>query len=270
MAEDALDELVAGWTRARGNFEAAALLQGAGIPATAAQRPQERIDKDPNTAAWGLWPTVTHRDMGDVRVDGLPVHFSETDWRIERGGPCLGEHNEEVFGGIAGAEHRRDCVPHGGGRAVTGAMDGVRVVELCDELGMFAGKLLADMGADVVKVEPPGGDRTRTYPPFADDEPGRERSLYFWHYNTSKASVTLDLQADTDRKRLRSLIDRADILLQSGEAGADLDYESLRGVERGADHGHAEPVRAGDAARGRGSDGPHHPGGGRAGLELRV
>ena len=111
---------------------------------------------------------------------------------------------------------------------MTGAMEGVRVVELCDEMGMFAGKLLADMGAEVVKVEPPGGDRTRTYPPFADDQPGPERSLYFWHYNTSKASVTLDLQADTDRKRLRSLIDRADILLQSGEAGADLDYESLR------------------------------------------
>ena len=102
VAEDALDELVAGWTRVQGNFEAAALLQRAGIPATAVQRPQERIDQDPNTEAWGLWPTVKHRDMGDVRVDGLPVHFSETDWQMERGGPCLGEHNEEVFGGLLG------------------------------------------------------------------------------------------------------------------------------------------------------------------------
>ena len=102
VAEDALDDLVAGWTRTRGNFEVAALLQGAGIPATAVQRPQERIDQDPNTEAWELWPTVKHREMGDVRVDGLPVHFSETDWRMERGGPCLGEHNEEVFGGLLG------------------------------------------------------------------------------------------------------------------------------------------------------------------------
>ena len=45
---------------------------------------------------------------------------------------------------------------------MTGALEGVRVVELCDELGVFAGKLLADMGADVVKVEPPEGDPTRT------------------------------------------------------------------------------------------------------------
>ena len=104
VAQDALDELVAGWTRARGNFEAAAALQAAGVPATAVQRPQERIDRDPNTEAWGLWPEVKHREMGDVRVDGLPVHFSETDWRIERGGPCLGEHNAEVFGGLLGLD----------------------------------------------------------------------------------------------------------------------------------------------------------------------
>lgn len=114
-----------------------------------------------------------------------------------------------------------------------GALEGLRVVELCDELGMFAGKVLADMGAEVVKVEPPEGDRTRTYPPFVDDEPGPERSLYFWHYNTSKAGVTLDLREAADRERLRALIDRADILLQSGEAGADLDYESLRETNEG-------------------------------------
>ncbi len=101
-AEDELDALVAGWTRTRDKFAAAAALQAAGVPAAAVQRPQERIDRDPNTAAWGLWPTVTHREMGEVRVDGLPVHFSETDWRMERGGPCLGEHNEEVFGGLLG------------------------------------------------------------------------------------------------------------------------------------------------------------------------
>ena len=40
--------------------------------------------------------------MGRVRVDGLPVHFSKTDWHIERGGPCLGEHNERVYGGLLG------------------------------------------------------------------------------------------------------------------------------------------------------------------------
>ncbi|MCA9826329.1 MAG: CoA transferase, partial [Dehalococcoidia bacterium] len=68
--------------------------------------PEERIDKDPNTEGWGLWPTVQHTLMGEVRVDGLPVHLSETDWRLERGGPCLGEHNEQVYGEVLGMSSR--------------------------------------------------------------------------------------------------------------------------------------------------------------------
>jgi len=68
--------------------------------------PEDRIDHDPGTAAWGLWPTVTHREIGEVRVDGIPLHFSETDWVIRRGAPCLGEHNREVFGGLLGLADR--------------------------------------------------------------------------------------------------------------------------------------------------------------------
>ena len=60
------------------------------------------IDQDENTAAWGLWPTVTHTKMGRVRVDGLPAHLSKTDWKIERGGPCLGEHTELVLNRVLG------------------------------------------------------------------------------------------------------------------------------------------------------------------------
>ncbi len=66
------------------------------------QRPAERIDDDPATYDWGLWPTVTHARMGRIRVDGVPVHFSRTDWVIERGAPCLGEHNDVVFGALLG------------------------------------------------------------------------------------------------------------------------------------------------------------------------
>ena len=67
-------------------------------------RPEDRIDHDPATSEWGLWPTAHHREMGDVRVDGIPLHFSETDWVIERGGPCLGEHNHQVFSELLGLE----------------------------------------------------------------------------------------------------------------------------------------------------------------------
>ncbi len=102
--EDELDTLVGTWCAEKERFALATLLQGAGVPAAAVQRPSERIDDDPNTAAWGLWPTVVHPEMGSVRVDGLPVHLSETDWGIERAAPCLGEHNEDVFVGLLGRD----------------------------------------------------------------------------------------------------------------------------------------------------------------------
>jgi len=100
--EDELDRLVATWTAPRSRQEVVAVLEPTGVPAVAVARPGERIDQDPSTEAWGMWPTVHQTEMGDVRVDGLPVHLSRSDWHLARGGPCLGEHNEEVFCGLLG------------------------------------------------------------------------------------------------------------------------------------------------------------------------
>lgn len=113
-----------------------------------------------------------------------------------------------------------------------GPLADLRVVELCDEAGELAGKLLGDMGANVVKVEPPEGSPTRWYEPFLNDEPHPERSLYFWHYHTSKRSITLDLETDTGRSTLRRLIEHADVLIDDQPPGRlaelGLDYEDLR------------------------------------------
>ncbi|MCB1691653.1 MAG: CoA transferase [Pseudomonadales bacterium] len=120
------------------------------------------------------------------------------------------------------------------------ALTGIRVIELASERISFAGKLLADMGADVILVEPPGGDPSRRYPPFVDDEPGENRSLYFMHYNTSKRGVVLDMNDATGQERFRELIEGADILLESepttrlGTLG--LDYENLRHIRPGLIH----------------------------------
>ena len=100
--QDELDRRLGAWTREREDRDTAAALQREGVPAAAVARPEERIDQCPNTRAWGLWPAVRHAKMGEVRVDGLPVHLSRTDWRIERGAPCLGEHNERVYGELLG------------------------------------------------------------------------------------------------------------------------------------------------------------------------
>ena len=86
-----------------------------------------------------------------------------------------------------------------------GILDGVRVLEVGGEIGAWCGKLMGDVGADVVKVEPPTGDPTRAYEPFYENEPGPDRSLFFWHYNTSKRSVTLDLEQDSGRDVFKRL-----------------------------------------------------------------
>jgi benzylsuccinate CoA-transferase BbsF subunit len=101
-AQDDLDAKLAAWTRVRTKAAAVAALHAANVPAAPVAKPAERIDADPATADFGLWPTVLHSKMGSVRVDGLPVHFSETDWQITRGGPCLGEHTEQVLTGLLG------------------------------------------------------------------------------------------------------------------------------------------------------------------------
>jgi len=84
------------------------------------------------------------------------------------------------------------------------ALDGVRVLEIASRAGAYAGKLLADMGAEVVLVEPPGGD------------PARADALSFWHYNGGKRCLELDLESEAGRARLRELAAGADVLLEAG------------------------------------------------------
>ena len=111
------------------------------------------------------------------------------------------------------------------------ALSDLRVIELADQRGAWCGKLIADMGADVIKIEPPEGDHTRNWPPFLDDQPGPERSLWFWYYNTSKRSITLDLDTNDGRQTFADLVRSADVVLETdgGDRLAELglDYQDL-------------------------------------------
>ena len=80
------------------------------------------------------------------------------------------------------------------GNAGPGMLAGLRVIEIADERAEYAGLLLAGLGAEVIKIEPPEGNATRRIGPFLDDQPGLERSLFFWNYNRNKKSVVLDLR----------------------------------------------------------------------------
>jgi len=101
----------------------------------------------------------------------------------------------------------------------TGALAGLRVLELADEKGQFCGKLLGDLGADVVKIEPPGGEHSRHAGPFLDDIPHPERSLPFWYYNTSKRSITLNLKTADGRRLFLRLAATADVILETFPPG---------------------------------------------------
>jgi crotonobetainyl-CoA:carnitine CoA-transferase CaiB-like acyl-CoA transferase len=113
-----------------------------------------------------------------------------------------------------------------------GPLEGVRVVELASEHAAFAGKLLAELGADVVLVEPVGGHPSRSYGPFAGDQPDPERSLFFWCYNTSKRSVVLDLETPVGAELFRRLVATAAVVLEGEPPGRlgrlGLDHDELR------------------------------------------
>ena len=98
------------------------------------------------------------------------------------------------------------------------ALDGVRILDLTSEMGWYCGKLLADLGADVIKVEPVGGDPARGRAPYWNGIPGRETSLRFWYFNANKRSVTVDLAQFDGRWLLGELIQTADIVIESWTA----------------------------------------------------
>ena len=112
-----------------------------------------------------------------------------------------------------------------------GPFVGTRILDLADEKGAYCGKMFADMGAEVIKIEPPGGDSTRNLPPFVDDIPDPDGSLYFLYNNTSKRSITLDIDKVEGQQLFKRLAATADVVLESFPVGylarLGLGYEAL-------------------------------------------
>ncbi len=109
-----------------------------------------------------------------------------------------------------------------------------KVLDLTDVRGELGPMLLGDLGADVVKVEPPGGSAARREAPFADDGNGAPRSLSFQAFNRNKRSITLDAQQAADRQTLNALIQRSDFLFESHPDGPlaafDVDFAAARAL----------------------------------------
>ncbi|MBN2241797.1 MAG: CoA transferase [Acidobacteria bacterium] len=141
-------------------------------------------------------------------------------------------------------------------------LKGTLVLDLADEKGSYCSRLLADLGAEVIKIEPPGGDPSRNLGPFYRKEAGGEPvSLSFFYNNLNKKSICLDLRAAEGRRFFKRLAQRADVLVDTFPPGyldsLKLGSESLRGENPGLIHlsitafGHSGPksaCRASDSA----------------------
>ena len=100
------------------------------------------------------------------------------------------------------------------------ALSGLTVLELGEDVSApYCGKLLADYGADVIKVEPPEGDPARRHGPFPEDLPHPEKSALFLYLNTNKKSITLDFSGASGTRLLRRLVDEVDVLVENQPPG---------------------------------------------------
>jgi crotonobetainyl-CoA:carnitine CoA-transferase CaiB-like acyl-CoA transferase len=102
---------------------------------------------------------------------------------------------------------------------MSAALEGIRVLDLADRSAALAGRILADLGAEVILVEPPGGNPIRRLAPFLHDEPGPEQSLAHQYFNANKRSVVLDLGTADDKARFQALVAAADVIIDTAAPG---------------------------------------------------
>ena len=112
-----------------------------------------------------------------------------------------------------------------------------RILDLAGERGFFCGKALGDLGADVIKIEPPGGDPARRIGPFYHDDPDPEKSLFWFAYNTSKRGITLNLETADGRDIFKRLVKTADVVIETYSPGyldrLGLGYQDLDKMKPG-------------------------------------
>ncbi len=114
------------------------------------------------------------------------------------------------------------------------AMGAYRVLDLTDDKGVFCAKILADLGADVLKIEKPGGDPGLRIGPFYKDDPDPEKSLHWFAYNLNKRGITLDIEKEEGRALFKKLVEKADFVIESFPPGTldglGLGYEALAAI----------------------------------------
>lgn len=132
-------------------------------------------------------------------------------------------------------------------------LKGLRVLDLTDEKGYFCGEILADLGAEVIKIERPGGDPGRRRPPFLSNHPDPQLSLHWFAFNAGKKAITLDLERERGRGCFKRMVEGADFVIESYAPGCmeslGLGYAELEKINPGIIcvsitlYGHKGPYR---------------------------
>jgi crotonobetainyl-CoA:carnitine CoA-transferase CaiB-like acyl-CoA transferase len=116
-------------------------------------------------------------------------------------------------------------------------LSGLRALDLTNEFGFFCGKILAQFGVDVIKIERPGGDPARNFGPFYHDLPDPEKSLYWFAFNESKRGITLNIETPEGQDIFQKLAKKADFVLESFPVGymdkLGLGYQELSTINPG-------------------------------------
>jgi crotonobetainyl-CoA:carnitine CoA-transferase CaiB-like acyl-CoA transferase len=114
---------------------------------------------------------------------------------------------------------------------ITSMLGPYRVLDLTNEWGILSGRLMADLGCDVIKIEPPCGDALRNIGPFFNDTPDAEESLVWLFYNANKRGITLNIESADGKEILKKLVKKTDFLIESFQPGymknLGLDYSEL-------------------------------------------
>jgi crotonobetainyl-CoA:carnitine CoA-transferase CaiB-like acyl-CoA transferase len=224
----------AAWVAGLTKDAAAEEAQRLGVPLVPVKSAAD-LKNSPQYRHRGFFHDVTHPVLGTAAYPGVPYLMSASPARITSAAPALGQHTAEIAAGIEtprpaatvkSAQRKPPKLSRGG------PLEGVRVVELTKVwAGPYAGKLLAFLGAEVIKVESSGNpDEMRAY-----GGTDINHAPYFLSINAEVLSVELDLKSAADTDRLRDLIARSDIVINNLRPGAmerlGLGYQQLTSIK---------------------------------------
>jgi crotonobetainyl-CoA:carnitine CoA-transferase CaiB-like acyl-CoA transferase len=209
----AVDAAMQAWVGSMTIAECASLLNKAQIACGPIVRIEDGRPHEPNLDHRGMVQRASDPLINrDVFLSASPLRMSASPGRVGKSIPVPDSGREEVLS-IVSAVRRAS---HHAGTLPPQALEGVRIVEIGHYTTIpLSARVLAGLGADVIKVEPPGGEATRPWPPTQGGQ-----GYFFTYMNSDKRSVMLDLRKDTDADHLRDLIRDADVLMENLKPGA--------------------------------------------------